>query len=230
MPDRDDILYAAKQTRIALAPRRRLETFGQTSLHYYVLSSLLDSVNQVRIRQGKIQAERPKVITPRFFVSQALENFGEEARQYAEYVLSGVEGLRILEYGLRFRKEEYGEQIVHGAVDDIAAQIAKDAEKDSDELCGVIIGVDDLWEVSLFKFTADVVRDSVPKNVQEMAGRGLLAASSGNVPNAVRIELECDFRGAAGHRDRIKVLGEKLRRYGLFQEYEDRFYGLVRSL
>ena len=230
MPDRDDIWYAARQTRVVLAPKKWIETFGETCIRYSVLSALLDTVDDVRIRQGRILAERPRVITPRYFVNQALENFGEEARQYAEWFLSSNEGLRILEYGLRFRKEEHGEQVVHGDIDEIAAQVSKDAEKNTSEVCGVLIGVDDLWEVSLFKFTSDVVRGSVPHNYQDLAGQGLLEAASGGVPNAVRVEIECDFRDAAGKGDRVKLLGQKLRRYGLFQEYEDRFYGLLKKL
>jgi hypothetical protein len=62
-----------------------------------------------------------------------------------------------------------------------------------------------------------------------MAGRGLLdAASGGNIPNAVRIEIESDFRQAAGSRSRLEELGRKLREYGLFEEYEDRFFELYR--
>ena len=66
-------------------------------------------------------------------------------------------------------------------------------------------------------------------NVRDLAGRGLLQASSGNVPNAVRIELESDFRKAEGDLDRVRQLGEKLRTYGLFREYEDRFYALYKG-
>jgi hypothetical protein len=62
-----------------------------------------------------------------------------------------------------------------------------------------------------------------------MASRGLLQATSNNVPNAVRIEIESDFRAAQGDRDKARALGEKLRGYGLFEEYEDRFFELFRA-
>jgi hypothetical protein len=88
--------------------------------------------------------------------------------------------------------------------------------------------VDDLWEVSLFKFISEIVQQSIPHNVRDLDGRGLLTATSGNVPRAVRIEIESDFRSAEGNRDRVHLLGEKLRRYGLFEDYEDRFFDLLR--
>jgi len=230
MPTQDDIWYAASETRVVHSPRQLLETFGETAIHYYVLSCLLDSVQQVRVRQGKILSERPRVLAPGFVVNQLVENFGDDARRYAELLFSTVDGLRVLQYGLRFRKEEYGEEVVSGDLDEIADQVAKDAEKKQGELCGVIIGIDDFWEVSLLKFAADVVEQSVPHNVQDLAGRGLLQAASGNnVPNAVRIEIESDFRRAEGNGERIRLLGRKLREYGLFRDYEDRFYGLVKT-
>lgn len=229
MPHKDEIWYAANATRVVYNPRESLETFGETAIHYFLLSDLLDSVNQVRIRQGKILAERPRVITPKYFVSQALHNFGEEAQSYIEWLLNSAEGIRVLEYGLRFRKEEYSEEVVAGNIDEIGEQVAKQAEKNDHERCAVLIGVDDLWEVSLLKFFSDVIRGSAPHNFRDLAGRGLLDASSGNVPNAVRIEIESDFRTAEGDRDRVQQLGAKLRQYGLFDEYQDRFFGLLKQ-
>ncbi len=230
MPHRDEIWYAATATRVVLAPQRDLETFGQTSVHYYVVTELLDAVNQIRVRQGKIVAERPRVIMPRYFVSQALENFGKEAQQYVESLLRSTEGLRILEYGLRFRKEEHSEEVIQGEVNEVADQVAAQAKDRSSVVCGVVIGVDDLWEVSLLKFMSQVISGSAAHNIRELAGRGLLDAPDGTVPNAVRVELESDFRDAAGSRDRLEKLGKKLRDYGVFKQYEDRFFGLLRSV
>lgn len=228
MPTRDEIWYAAQSTKVVFAPPKLLETFGETSVRYYVLTELMDSVEQLRIRQGRVTAERPRVITPKYFVNQALTNFGEEARQYLEQLLSSSDGTRIIQYGLQFRKEEYHEEVVQGNINEVADQISRDAQDRVDDVCGVILGVDDLWEVSLLSFVNDLIRRSAPRNAREMAGQGLLDASSGNVPNAVRIEIESDFRAAAGRRDRVQSLGEKLRSYGLFAEYEDRFYELYR--
>ncbi|OGV74257.1 MAG: hypothetical protein A3K19_14100 [Lentisphaerae bacterium RIFOXYB12_FULL_65_16] len=230
MPHSDKIWHAAQVTRIVSSPRKLLETFGETSVHYYVLSDLLDTVNQVRIRQGLILAERPRILAPGYLVHQLVENFGEEARQYAEWLAENVDGLRVLQYGLRFRKEEYGEEVVGGALEEVAKQVATDAESKQDAVCGVVIGVDDLWEVSLLRFASHVVRESLPGNVRDLSNRGLLTASSGNVPNAVRIEIESDFRAAVGSRDRVEALGRKLREYGLFNQYEDRLYGLLKTV
>jgi len=230
MPNRDDIWYAAENTQVLFASDKTLETFGQTVLRYYVLTELLDTINQVRVREGLIHAERPQVITPHYFANELVENFGDEARQYADRLIHSAEGMRILQYGLRFRKQERSEETVAGDIREVGERIVNDVKERESELCGVIVGVDDLWEVSLLKFASDVVRGSVSNNVRELHGSGLLSASGNGVPNAVRIEIESDFRKAAGNAGRVNALGDKLRRYGLFEDYEDRFYALFRAL
>jgi hypothetical protein len=223
----DDLWYAAKTTRVVYEPPKLLETFGETVVRYYLLSELLDEVGSVRIRQGRVMAERPRVITPHHLLSQALENFGDEASKYLETFLSSQENLRIIEYGLRFRKEDHSQETVQGNIDDIADQVTADAKRLTNDVAGVVIGVDDHWEISLLQFISALVKRSSPHNARQMAGRGLLDLSSG-VPNAVRAEIESDFRAAEGNLDRLRHLGDKLRSYGLFADYEDRFFTLYR--
>lgn len=223
----DDLWYAAKTTRVVYAPPKLLETFGETVVRYYLLSELLDDVGSVRIRQGRVMAERPRVITPRFLLNQALENFGDDARKYLETFLSSQENLRIIEYGLRFRKEDHSQETVQGNIEEIAGQVTADARRSTTDVAAVVIGVDDHWEVSLLQFVSDLVKRSMPHNARQMAGRGLLDLSSGT-PNAVRVEIESDFREAEANLDHVRRLGDKLRSYGLFEEYEDRFFALYR--
>ena len=230
MPSNEEIWYAVRLTKTVLAPERKIETFGASVIDYYLVSELLDSVENVRIREGRIYAERPRVITPTFFANQLLENFGDDAARYVELLQQSGEGLRILQYGLSFRKQESSEEIVTGKMKDVAERIRDDVEGKEDCFAGVIIGVDDLWEVSLLKFATEMVQESAGTNFRELSERGLLESSSNNVPNAVRVEIESDFRQAAGDRNRIHALGNKLRKYNLLQEYQDRFFGLVKEL
>src|SRR6476661_6680809 len=64
---RDDFDYALENTRVILAPESQIATFGITSFNFYLISELMDRVNQVRIRNGKIQAERPQILTPEHY-------------------------------------------------------------------------------------------------------------------------------------------------------------------
>ena len=60
---RDDFDYAIENTHVIVAPEQKIATFGSTSFNFYLISELMDRVNQVRIRNGKIHAERPQILT-----------------------------------------------------------------------------------------------------------------------------------------------------------------------
>jgi len=230
MASREEIEYAAELTETVLEPQQTLETFGATVVNYHLVSELLDEVGKVRIRKGKIHVERPQVITPRYYANELVENFGEDAKEYAEQFADSPEGTRIIRYGLQFRKQEHDQTTVDGNISEVAERLADDLKNRGDNFSGVIIGVDDLWEISLLRFAIEVIGSSAPRQVKELSDKGLLQGTSNDVPAAVRTEIESDFREAAGDRDKIHALGNKLRKHGLLEEYEDRFFQLVRAL
>ncbi len=227
----DDIWYAARHTRIIHRPDKKVETFGETSVHYFLVSELLDSVGQVRVREGLIEARRPRLITPGYLIRRLTENFGREAERYGEWLVASGEAVRLLEYGLSFNKRECSEQIVAGDPATVAGNILKEKNAAADDAYGLIIGVDDLWEVSLLRFASQLIQESLPRNLQELAGRGLLDASGqSEIPAGIRVEIENDFHAARGNRKKIKQLGRKLQEFGVFREYEDRLYRMLRDL
>ncbi len=81
---RDDFDYAIENTHVIVAPERQIATFGSTSFNFYLISELMDRVDQVRIRNGKIHAERPQILTPEHYCRLLLEGFGEKAERYVE--------------------------------------------------------------------------------------------------------------------------------------------------
>ena len=91
-----------------------------------------------------------------------------------------------------------------------------------------MIGLDRYWEVSLMTFINALVKQSVPGNARDMARDGLLGLDRG-IPVAVRMEIDADFDNC-DTLSKAEDLGRKLRDYGLFEQYEDRFYGLYMRL
>jgi len=171
----DDFHYAAENTRVLLAPQQRIETFGNTSFRFYLVSELMDCVNQVRIRDGRIHAERPQIFTPGHLSHLALEGFGEKARGFAEWLEHHAEKLAILKYGFQFRKTDVTETVLHGSVDEVLDRVHRDVARGEDEpLSAIIQGVDDAWEVCLLKFTVDLVGKSAHGNIGDLRKRGLL--------------------------------------------------------
>ncbi len=209
-------------------PKRHLETFGTTILHYHLVSELMDSVNQVRIREGRLQANQPQIITPQAYANTVMEGFGEEAEKYLEWLREHQADLRILQYGYRLRQESFSEHVVTDNIEAVVERVKKEVEAQHDPLGAVIVGVDSPWDVCLVKLFWEIIQSSAGTNIKEMAKRHLFDYADG-APRAVRQEIEADFLAASRNPSRIPKLGKKLQHYGLFEEYEDRFFSLVKA-
>ena len=220
-----DFWYAVKQTRVVVMPVRRLETFGNTILSYHMISELMDTVGQVRIREGRIQAYRPQIITPDGYATELLEGFGEEAQRYAEWLREHSQELRILKYGFKIRKEEVNQHTVSDNLATVVERVEQAVRAKDDPLTAVITGIDDPWEVSLLKLMADMFGHSLPGNVREMERHNLFASPE----TGIRQAIDADFAAAGNDREKLKALGAKLQKLGLFSEYEDRFFDLMKQ-
>src|SRR5713101_7257313 len=171
---RDDFDYAIENTHVIVAPERQIATFGSTSFNFYLISELMDRVNQVRIRNGKIQAERPQILTPEHYCRLLLDGFGEKAERYVDQLREHARNIAVLRYGFQFRKTDLSEQTLR---DSIAAGINRTksrVEVANDPLSSVFQGVDDAWEVCLLKFTIDMVERSSGGNLGDFRKRGLI--------------------------------------------------------
>ncbi len=229
MPTPDDIWYALASTEVLLPPRQRLETFGATVIHYHLISEKMDAANEIRVREGKLHAERPQVLTSAYFQRLLLDGFGEKADRYVEWLQDHVRDLAFLKYGFRFRKEDRTESTVHESLATVTERVKAHVEALGDPLTAVIKGVDDTWEVCLLKFMTDTIRRSAPEHVMDLKKHRLLESIEG-IPRGVREEIERDFDASGADKGRMKALGAKLRHYGIFEAYEDRFFDLVRRI
>jgi len=202
-----DFWYAVNNTEIILKPRRHLETFGNTIIHYHLVSELMDSVDQVRIREGRMVASQPKIITPDSVTKEILENFGTEAQRYVEWMRQ--QNIRILQYGCTLRKEEYNEHVATSNLKTIVEQVKDEVAKKDDPLRAIVVGVDKPWDVCLIKLFSEVVNQSARANVTEMVDTAFLDAS----------------RDPA----KINTLAKRLQELGVFERMEDRFFALVKA-
>lgn len=222
-----DFWYAVNNTHILLRPSSSLETFGTTVLNYHLITELLDSANRIRVREGQMKAFRPEIITPSSVLENLLENFGPQAHSYAEWLGQHEKDLMILKYGFAVANEKHHEEIVTGQVDQIAKQVESTVAENKDPLAAVVVGVDEPWEVCLLKLMVEVVQQSSPQNMQELHRKGIRSEADRD-QLALREELEEDFIAASSNPSRLNALGNKLKQCDLFEEYEDRFFSLVR--
>jgi hypothetical protein len=170
----DDFQYAIENTRVILAPERKISSFGNTSFRFYLISELMDQVNEVRVRDGRIHAERPQILTPEHYCRLLLEGFGEKAQKYVDQLREHTRDVAVLRYGFQFRKTDVTEKTVRDTMEAVIARIKLQVEHSEEPLSTVIQGVDDAWEVCLLKFTIDLIERSTGGNMGDFRGRGLV--------------------------------------------------------
>jgi hypothetical protein len=171
---RDDFDYAVENTHVIVAPEQQIATFGSTSFNFYLISELMDRVDQVRVRNGKIHAERPQILAPEHYWRLLLEGFGEKAQRYVEQLREHARNVAVLRYGFQFRKTDLSERTLRDSVDAVINRTRKNVESKNEPRSAVIHGVDDAWEVCLLKFTIDLVERSSGGNLGYFRKRGLL--------------------------------------------------------
>jgi hypothetical protein len=170
----DDFDYAIENTQVILAPERQIATFGSTSFNFYLISELMDRVDQVRVRNGKIHAERPQILTPEHYCRLLLEGFGEKAQRYVDQLREHARNVAVLRYGFQFRKTDVTEQTLRDSIDAVINRTKRRVERENEPLSAIIQGVDDAWEVCLLKFTIGLIERSSGENLGDFRKRGLI--------------------------------------------------------
>lgn len=215
-----DFWYAVNNTEVVLLPQQRLETFGATLVDYHLISQLMDSASQVRVREGRLQAYRPTILTPGAFMENVLEGFDEaQASDYMNWLREHEHDLMILKYGFKIRKEVTSEQIITDSIEAVTDRAKADIAGRDRPHSAVVVGVDEPWEVCLLKLLVELVKHSGPHHARELQ----------HDPHGHRHDIEQAFRAAARDRSRVPALAELLKQTRLFGDYEERFFALVRS-
>lgn len=169
-----DRFYAARKTRIVLRPTHALETFDNTLVNYHLLSVLDDYPNKVRIREGRLEAHKPLVITPSRLAEVTMEGFGEEAKEYVEFLRSHEDDMRILQYGYHLKSDKFSEQIVTDSLAAVTERVKQSVLESNDGFSAVLQGVDEPWDVALIELWRREVDRSAGRNLRELNERGKL--------------------------------------------------------
>ncbi|MEI7899933.1 MAG: hypothetical protein WCK89_06745 [bacterium] len=227
-PTQFDFWFAVNNTEIVMPPKRHLETFGNTIINYHMVSELMDSVGKVRVREGRMQALRPQIITPTHYSNMMLEGFGEQAQQYLEWLKEHEDTVRILRYGYTLKQEAFSEQVLTDTAEAVLARVKDEVTTKKDPFAAVIKGVDDPWDVCLVSLFWTVIQNSAQANIRELHERHMFEKQNG-LPAGLREEIEKGFQAAARDASLIKPLGKLLQDKGLFEHYQDRFFNLVQG-
>lgn len=227
--DPEAIAEVARRTEVLRPPRQALATFGLTTINYYLLTEpvyaeLVPGPEETVVREGKVTAERPQLVTPSYLLG--LFRGFEHGQEFARYL---VERYGPQSPGLMYsyRNELRETTIVSDPLPAVASRLADDLEERGERLAAIIRGIDQMWDVSLMKFIYDLTASSFGHNMAELSSRGLLSSDRG-LPRAARLRIEEMFTAVRQGEMDPRHLKTELDRWGVFEEYEDRFLGLFR--
>jgi hypothetical protein len=217
------IRYAIEHTEVLRAPAQRLSTFGSTNIYYYLITELTEWVNVVR--EGRVIAARPKIVTPSYLIN--LEGFSSQARRFVEMMAERNPHEPGIFY--TYRNEPREMNVASEPVKAVVDKINRRIDRQRDPLTSIIKGVEELWDVSLLKFTYELTKTSVQSNVAELERCGLLQIDSAGVPRDARDHIEELFEKAKLDPSYAPELMAELRRWSLFNEYQDRFLSMFKK-
>ena len=229
--DDERIRYAVKHTEILRVPKQSLSTFGTTNIYYYLVtepaySELIKNVTETVVREGRVIAERPRIVTP-YYLSR-LEGFSSEARRYFEALIS-THGGDAPGLFYTYKNEPKELNIVSDNLPSVVSKLNEEIDKHGDPLTSIIRGEDELWDVSLMKFIYEMTRSSLRNNLLQMGSRGLLDIDASGIPVDARVRIDELFRKVAKGEIEPSELKAELDRWNLFEEYQDRFFNIFKK-
>jgi hypothetical protein len=230
MESDERIREAVIKTQIVRPPRQSLATFGTTNIYYYLVSEAayneIMNTQETVIREGRVIAERPKIVTPYYLAR--VQGFSPEATKYFEMLMNNFSpNSPGLFYAYRNEPKEMN--MVSDNMETVVAKLSDDIDKRGDPMTSIIKGEDSLWDVSILKFIYEITDRSLPDNVSQLNQRGLLRMDASGLPADARVRIEGLFELVAKGDLEPKVLKTELDRWGVFDEYQDRFLHLFQQ-
>jgi hypothetical protein len=176
MPSQFDIEYAMENTRVLHEPDRRIDTFSSTDFEFQLVSELMDEVNTTRVRSGRITAEKPLILRPdaEAVAQFDFEGFGPQGEAFGDFLRENIQRLAVLRYGFKFRMADIQEDIVHEPMAAVCDTLIQAIQSSGNPMRAVVTAVDDTWEISLLRFTVEMIEKSQRINLFDFQRRGLL--------------------------------------------------------
>ena len=170
----DNFQYAMETTRVIHEPDRRIETFGATRFEFEILSEPMDTVGEVCIRRGEVEAQKPQLIKPDGFNEIELDGFDPKVLRVIEHFKEQGIDLSFLQYGFQFKRSDVSKEVVHERIETVTDNVLDAVRVSGNPSLAIIQSVDDAWEVGIMKFTLDMIMKSQDINRFDLKRRGLI--------------------------------------------------------
>ena len=225
-------LKVLMNTVVVKLPKQKLASFGTSVVTYNMVTKplyqALDMDKQTEeavLRRGTVKAERPQIVTPQFL--SRTQGFGDEAQEFMrELIRRGQADDPGILYTYSHTPGHM--EIISNRPEDVADRISRQIDIESRPLEAVVLGVDELWDVSLMKFIFDLTNSSAPTNAADLLRSGRMEVSDG-VPMDARLRIEELFLQVRNGNLDPTVLHEELEAWQLFDEYQDQFFHVLKG-
>lgn len=239
------IKQAIDDTEVILDPIELISSHSSTTVRYYMLTVPMylqfegrNKDSETVVREGKITWQKPKLLTPSYMLR--LEGFSEEARRALEMLASEDDDLAMVLYKLKLAKDSEKMDIVSESLNSVLDRIINDINKRGEKHTAIIKGVDEFWDVSLSKFTQELMTksaylsqlpDMLERSAVGMNSKGfpVVTRDGAGVPIAAMKEIELLFKLFENGEIRPSRLKGELDRWGVFEQYQDRFLGFFKK-
>ncbi len=227
----EEFLKVMMNTEVVRLPRQDLATFGTTVVTYNVITRpLYEAIDtdkqrdEAVLRRGTVKAERPQIVTPGYLSRSA--GFGAEAE---EFLLDLIKRGHAEDPGLlySYSNDPAGMEIVGARPEVLAERISAEIERESRAREAVILGVDELWDVSLMKFIFDLTNRSAPGNVADLMSNGRFDTDNG-IPADARMRIDGLLRQMQRGEVEPEAVHRELEAWQVFEQYEDVFFRALR--
>ena len=165
-------------TRVLHEPDHRIQTFGETRFEFQLISEPMDQVGKVRIRTGEVEAMKPRILRPEPYRDVELEGFDDNARARFDAMVNKLKeqgrDLAFLQYGFRFKRGAVNEEIVTDSIEAVRQRVLQEIRRTGNPSRAIIEGVDDTWEISILKFSFEMILRSHEINAFDFKRKGLI--------------------------------------------------------
>ncbi len=169
MTYREKFEQAWTKTRILRAVERKLFTFGDTRMPYFLVAESLVNRGDTVVRRGEVVVERPLIYAPGPG-HPLFEGFGPKGKKAAGIIVQRL--MYIPPY--KYKNTPHELYVTPDPLDRTVARLNERLDRDDNHLTAIIETLADTWEVSVMRFAAERMIKSLPANLREMKERGLL--------------------------------------------------------
>lgn len=208
---------ALLKTRVLRLPKQRIFTFWDTQFQYHIVSK--NSEETSLIKSGSFSCTRPVILNPTD-AEEHFQGFDNSSRRFAQEHYKHLTR-RLINLGYRFENRFEKENLLQENIKLALERLLDDSSLDNKT--SVIIQTEkDFEQLGLIRAAMEMILRSLPQNFRELKEHGLLDDEQ----QRHRSEIEILFYEAEHMGIHKKELGKRLQAYGLFEEYEERFFKL----